>query len=40
MGVQRGLEMRDLRDLKDSTIHDVQPASDEQAQDVEEEGAL
>ena len=24
-GVQRGLEMKDLRDLKDLTIHDVEP---------------
>jgi len=28
-GVQRGLEMEDLRDLNDLTIHDVQPISDE-----------
>ena len=25
--VQRGLEMKDLRDLKDLTIHDVKPIS-------------
>ena len=29
LGVQRGLEMEDLRDLKDLTIHDVEPISDE-----------
>ena len=28
-GVQRGLEMKDLRDLNDLTIHGVKPISDE-----------
>ena len=28
-GVQRGLKMKDLRDLKDLTIHDAQPIGDE-----------
>ena len=28
-GVHRGLEIKDLRELKDLTIHDVQPLSDE-----------
>ena len=28
-GAQRGLEMKDLRDLKDWTKHDVKPVSDE-----------
>ena len=28
-GVQRGLEMKDLRDLKHSTIHDVRPMRDD-----------
>ena len=28
-GVQRGLEMKDLRDLYDLMIHDVQPVRDE-----------
>jgi len=28
-GVQKWLEMKDVRDLKDLTIHDVQPMSDE-----------
>ena len=29
-GVQRGLEMKELRDLEDWTIHDVQPQSDKE----------
>jgi len=28
-GVQRGLEMKEQRDLKDLTIHEVRPTSDE-----------
>ena len=28
-GVQRGLEIKELRDLNDLTVHDVQPMSDE-----------
>ena len=29
-GVQRGLELKDLRDLKDLTMHDVQLIGDEE----------